>query len=75
MTALNGSPASGAFVGELGINGSIFLTDHAQLRFGYTAFWLENIALATRQLDDPTTLVSNGNTILQGLQIGFEGHW
>jgi hypothetical protein len=74
-TALNGSPASGAFVGELGINGSIFLSDHALLRFGYTAFWLENIALATRQLDDPTTLVSNGNTILQGLQIGLEGHW
>jgi len=74
-TALNGSPASGAFVGELGINGSIRITEYARVRFGYTAFWLENIALATQQLTDPNVLVSNGNTILQGVQLGLEGSW
>lgn len=74
-TALSAAPASGAFVGELGINGSILLNNHARVRFGYTAFWLENIALATQQLTDPNTLVSNGNTILQGVQLGFEGSW
>lgn len=74
-TALNESPASGAFIGELGINGTILITDHARFRFGYTAFWLENIALATQQLTDPNALVSNGNTILQGIQLGIEGSW
>lgn len=74
-TALSGSPASGAFVGELGVNGSIRINDHARFRFGYTAFWLENIALATQQLTNPDVLVSNGNTILQGIQLGVEGSW
>jgi hypothetical protein len=73
--AVNGTPAAGSFVGEIGINGTMALSPCVNFRFGYNAYWLETIALATQQLSDPTTLSMNGNTVLQGINFGLEGNW
>lgn len=73
--AVNADPSSGAFVGELGFTGVLSLTQCINLRFGYTGYWLESIAQPTRQLSNPTGIVSNGNTVVQGVSLGLEGRW
>ena len=70
-----GSPAAGSFVGEVGINGIIPVSPCVNFRFGYTALWLETIALATQQLSSQNALATNGSTVLQGVNFGFEGNW
>ena len=73
--SVSGSPAAGSFVGEVGINGAIPLAPCVDFRFGYTAFWLETIAMATQQLDNQNILSTNGGTVLQGINFGLEGKW
>jgi len=73
--AVNGTPAAGSFVGEIGINGTMALSPCVNFRFGYNAYWLETIALATQQLSDPSVLSMNGNVVLQGINFGLEGNW
>ncbi len=73
--AISGEPAAGSFVGEVGINGTIPVSSCVNFRFGYTAFWLESIALATQQLTNQNALATNGGTVLQGVNFGFEGNW
>ena len=69
------SPAAGSFVGEVGINGTMPLAPCVDFRFGYTAFWLETIAMATQQLENQNALSTNGGTVLQGINFGLEGKW
>jgi len=73
--SVSGSPAAGSFLGEVGINGTMPLSPCVDLRFGYTAFWLETIAMATQQLSNQNTLATNGGTVLQGINFGLEGKW
>ncbi len=68
-------PASGAFVGEIGFTGVVALTSCLDFRFGYLGYWLQSIAQPTRQLSDPSVLVTNGGTIVQGVTLGLEGRW
>lgn len=75
QNAISGTPAAGAFVGEVGINGKVPLSAHMSFRFGYNAYWLEGVALATQQLTDQHALVTNGGAILQGITVGLEGNW
>jgi len=73
--SVSGSPAAGSFVGEVGINGAVPLAPCVDFRFGYTAFWLETIAMATQQLSNQNVLSTNGGTVLQGINFGLEGKW
>jgi len=68
-------PAAGSFVGEVGINSTIDITSSIGIRFGYTGFWLETIALATQQLSDQRNVKPNAGTVLQGVHVGVEGSW
>ena len=73
--SVSGSPAAGSFLGEVGINGTLPLSPCIDFRFGYTAFWLETIAMATQQLSNQNELSTNGGTVLQGVNFGLEGTW
>jgi hypothetical protein len=73
--SVSGSPAAGSFLGEVGINGTVPLSPCIDFRFGYTAFWLETIAMATQQLSNQNELSTNGGTVLQGVNFGLEGTW
>ena len=83
---VSGQPASGAFVGEVGLTGVIPLGRHFDLRVGYFGLWLEAIAQPAAQLTaqdltqpaapPPTgSLVTTGGIVLQGISLGLEGHW
>jgi hypothetical protein len=77
------SPASCAFVGELGFTGVIPITCCLDFRFGYFGMWLEGLAQPTRQFltqdlvsVPPTgTLDTKGGTVVQGVSLGLEGRW
>lgn len=78
------SPASCAFIGEVGMTGAIPITRNLDVRFGYFGLWLSSIAQPTQQLSGqslnpsttPTgTLVTNGGVVLQGVSLGLEGRW
>ena len=80
---LSQSPASCAFVGELGFTGVIPITCCLDLRFGYFGMWLQGLAQPTRQFltqdlvsVPPTgTLDTKGGTVVQGVSLGLEGRW
>lgn len=77
------SPASCAFVGEVGMTGAIPITSNLDVRVGYFGLWLSSIAQPTQQLRGqnlssatPTgTLATNGGVVLQGVSLGLEGRW
>lgn len=78
------SPASCAFVGEVGLNGAIPITSNLDFRFGYFGLWLSGIAQPTQQLSGQSlnpatapsgTLATNGGVVLQGVSLGLEGRW
>lgn len=78
------SPASCAFIGEVGMNGSIPVTSNLDVRFGYFGLWLSGIAQPTQQLSGQTlnpsappsgTIATNGGVVLQGVSLGLEGRW
>lgn len=78
------SPATGSFVGELGLTGVVPLHRCIDFRFGYFGLWLTSIAQPGGQLDGQSlvqgypavgTIATNGNVVLQGLSLGLEGRW
>jgi len=81
--ASEGTPASGAFAGEVGLTGVIPITRNWDFRGGYFGLWLESIAQPSRQLSgqnlsggaNSTSLSTIGNVVIQGISLGIEGHW
>ena len=78
------SPASGAFVGELGMTGVFPLTSCIDFRLGYFGLWLSGIAQPTQQLSGQRlvpgqpiegSLNTNGGVVVQGVSIGLEGRY
>lgn len=73
-----------AFVGELGMMGTIPLTRHFDLQFGYLGLWLESLAQPTNQLFGQTlvsgqppsgSITTTGGTVVQGFTLGLAGRW
>lgn len=70
-----------AFVGDLSVALGRQITDRLAARIGYTALWIEGVALAPDQLDnvDPSanlaTLDHNGGVFLHGAFAGLEYLW
>lgn len=70
-----------AFIGEVGLTGTMQLTSWAWLRAGYSAIWMEGIARAANQLD-MTTMASSGTglnftsgALIHGVNLGLEARW
>ena len=72
-----------SFVGELGVNASLRITDWLSWRAGYTLFWLSCVATPADQLSvtnvaiDPATasIDTNGSVLLHGVTTGLEARW
>jgi hypothetical protein len=82
--AVNDSPVSGSFVGELGFTGVMPITRNLDFRFGYFGLWLSGIAQPTQQLSGQQltpgqpiagTINANGGVVVQGVSLGLEGRW
>jgi hypothetical protein len=82
--AVNESPVSGAFAGELGFTGVMPLTPNLDFRFGYFGLWLSGIAQPTQQLSGQQltpglpiagAINANGGVVVQGVSLGLEGRW
>jgi hypothetical protein len=82
--AVGETPASGAFVGELGMTAVMPITTCVDFRLGYFGLWLSGIAQPTQQLGGQTlvpsepvegSLNTNGGVVVQGVSIGLEGRW
>jgi len=82
--AVNESPVSGAFAGELGLTGVMPLARNLDFRFGYFGLWLSGIAQPTQQLSGQQltpgqqvagTINANGGVVVQGVSLGLEGRW
>lgn len=81
--AVSASGTNVAFFGELGINGSLKLTEWLWWRAGYNFFWLSGVATAAGQLSvtDPgetpplTGINTNGSLLLHGANTGLEARW
>ena len=82
--AVNESPVSGAFAGELGFTGVMPITRNLDFRFGYFGLWLSGIAQPTQQLSGQQltpglpvagTINANGGVLVQGVSLGLEGRW
>lgn len=82
--AVNESPVSGAFAGELGLTGVLPITRNLDFRFGYFGLWLSGIAQPTQQLSGQQltpglpvvgTINANGGVLVQGVSLGLEGRW
>ena len=83
---VSGTPAGGAFMGELGLTGVMPIHNRWDFRFGYTGFWLESLAQPINQFSGQTllkngtapdsgSLTTTGRLVLQGLSLGLEGRW
>ncbi len=78
---------SAAFVGEVGLTGTIPITCNLSLRVGYLGLWLQGLAQPTDQLRGQTissggigtpvvgSLSTIGGTVVQGVSLGLEGRW
>jgi len=72
-----------SFVGEIGVNASVRLTNWLSWRAGYSVFWLSAVATAPQQLSQtdlaaspPTALINtNGSVLLHGVTTGLEARW
>lgn len=70
-----------AFFGEVGIVGSVKLTEWLSWRTGYNFFWLSGVAVPVAQLSltDPSTpataINTNGTVLLHGVNTGLEARW
>lgn len=82
--AVNESPVSGAFAGELGLTGVLPITRNLDFRFGYFGLWLSGIAQPTQQLSGQQltpglpvvgAINANGGVLVQGVSLGLEGRW
>lgn len=75
--------ASGtAFLGEVGINGTVQILKWLYWRAGYNFFWLSGVAVPAAQLsitnqpDPPTTALNHsGSVLLHGVNTGLEARW
>ena len=80
---VSGTPAGGAFMGEVGLTGVMPICNCWDFRFGYTGFWLESLAQPINQFSGQTltastnsgSLTTTGRLVLQGLSLGLEGRW
>lgn len=72
------SAGQAAFVGDIGVNGLLRVTDSLQVRIGYTMIWVEGIARAANQLDFSDNAKSGRfvhfgeGAFLQGINVGLE---
>ena len=76
-----------AFVGEVGLTGTLPITCNLSLRVGYLGLWLQGLAQPTNQLRGQTltsggpgspvagSLNTAGSTVVQGVSLGLEGRW
>ena len=71
-----------AFVGEINLSALCRLTDVWNLRAGYSAIWIEGLALAPDQLDfnfaaspSGNQLHNGGGMFLHGVNVGLEARW
>ena len=72
-----------SFVGEIGVNGSVQITQWLSWRMGYNFFWLSGVAVPASQLslvnqpapDDIATINTNGSVLLHGVTTGLEARW
>lgn len=81
LNARDGSTHVG-FVGEVGLNGKIRLTEWLTLNGGYRFMWIDGLALAPNQLDfsdisspDRTISDPGASFKLYGPHAGIEFHW
>ncbi|MEI8228489.1 MAG: BBP7 family outer membrane beta-barrel protein [Planctomycetota bacterium] len=82
--SIRSNTVAGAFVGEVGINGTIPLTNRLDFTFGYLGVWLESIAQPTQQLGSQVltqlpppagAITTTGGAVVQGLSLGLQGRW
>jgi hypothetical protein len=70
-----------AFIGEVSAEACVPMGSHFTGRFGYTAVWVDDLALATDQLDFSNNANSGqgidtrGSTIIHGFTAGIEARW
>jgi len=69
-----------AFFGEVGVNGSVRVTNWLSWRAGYSLFWLSGVAVPADQLalvsnTAPATINTNGSVLLHGVTTGLEARW
>lgn len=75
-----------AFLGEVGLTGTIPLTDHVAFTFGYLGLWIEGIAQPTNQLSGQRiqqvnppppkgSISATGGTVVQGVTLGLNAKW
>jgi len=73
----DGSGSRTAFVGEIGTNGALCLTDHLSLRGGYRLLWVNGVAVVSDQLASSNFFTGNGfngsgNVFYHGATAGLE---
>ncbi len=70
-----------SFVGEVGLNASLAITNWLAWRAGYTVFWLSGIAVPASQLgvtdvvNGTASINTNGSVLLHGVTTGLEARW
>lgn len=69
-----------AFIGELGFNGTLHITETLFCRAGYNLIWVDGVARATDQLDFTNTALSStalhtGSAFFHGVNVGLEARW
>lgn len=69
-----------AFAGEVGLAGTLQLTDHISLRGGYQLLWLDRLALATEQfgvssIPSKMGIDTTGNVFYHGAIASLEISW
>lgn len=70
------APNSGtAFVGEVGVNGTVQICRWLAWRAGYNFFWLSGVAVPASQLSAPNQLNLAGSVFLHGVNTGLEARW
>lgn len=80
------NPVNSAFVGEVGMTGTVPIHRNIDLTFGYLGLFLEGIAQPTNLLSgqniiDPVapppsgTITTTGNVIVQGVTLGLQARW
>jgi len=87
LSNVRAAGGSAAFVGEVGMTGTLPITDNLSLRVGYLGLWLQGLAQPTNQLRGQTitsggqgtpvagSLNTIGSTVVQGVSLGLEGRW
>ena len=70
-----------SFLGELGVNASLALTNWLSWRTGYSVFWLGGVATPANQLGRTdiaaatTSVGPYGSVLLHGVTTGLEARW